>query len=198
MRTSLTCLIAAMLLLDTACSRSCGDYEHQTGLEWGLADDGDPPDRLDDYRLFELCGAGLGSFGSEDFEEGAGWILFDGFHRDPHISQITSGIQMDLYFNTSSLAVGRSLEIRDEASCGDTYTWSRAYVVTANGGGEAGATFTRGEIEVLDVDDQVDPISGRRSWRLRWDLTWGEPGESEFWYTAVGEDWLPLTVAGND
>lgn len=179
--------VLVVALATPGCRGRCGWVDYQTGLEWGIPGSGDPPESVDGYRLHEICGDLMGTFGDEDLlDDGVGWLEIDGSHPNSHVAiTLTSGMVLDVSFATDSLQVGHSLEIVGSYAA-----------MLSNGSYLSGAPFTEGSIEVLDADDEIDPIYDTRRWRLRWDMVWGEPGVSEYWYTATGEDWVHMYVDG--
>lgn len=173
----------------SGCARSCGDYDHQTGLVWDLEGDDDPPEAVDDYTQFEWCGAQNGSIGWRDqMGDGVAHLWFDGTHRNSHVAiTVASGIMLDVYFQSTALEVGRTLTTPDLVGQSGIFD-TEAYYLDVDGMAYSGALVTDAEIEFLDV--KHDPFWETDAYRVRFDVTYGEPGVSEFWYTAVGEDWI--------
>ena len=176
-------LLVGLALIASGCGH-CGTFSHQTGLEWDDPTDDEEPEPLDEIELYEACGAESGSFGSVDLiGDGLAWIAFDGTHRKLHESLITSGITNEVFFPTEQLVAGTTVDIVE----------AYAYYTDMGGNTMSGAEFSEGTVEILEVDDEIDEIWNTQPFRVRWDLVWGEPGVSEFWYVTSGEDWIELS-----
>jgi hypothetical protein len=180
----------AVIGLAQGCAPKCGEYTHQTGIEWDLVSDDDAPEAIDDYTLHEICGSKMGSIGYRDLSgDGVAQISFDGSHRDSHVAiTLTSAIFQEVYLQGSALAVGNTLGTDDLLGQSDVFE-SSAYVLS-NGVAVSGAFLTEGTLEILDT--RYDDFWEADAYRIRFDLTFGEPGVSEFWYTAAGEDWIAI------
>lgn len=176
--------------LGTGCAPKCGEFEYQTGLEWDIPGDDHPPESVDGYTLHEICGAMYGSLGYRDpGGDGIAQISLEGSHPNSHVSiTLTSGMFYELYFQTSAIEIGRTLSLDDLTNQGGVFE-STAYV-SSDGTVVAGAWLTEGEIEFLDV--KPNAFWETDAYRIRYDVTYGEPGTSENWFTAVGEDWIAM------
>lgn len=172
--------IAVVALSSAGCTPSCGTFTHHTGLE--VENEGEII-VLDDYELYEVCGSKMGgSFGNKDLlGDGIAWVLLDGTHKDLGVA-IAASIFLDVYFPTADLAPGASVDLVE----------SSAYVLDTSGNMRSPAAYTEGTLEILDARETDGDAWGNQDFRMRWDLVWGEPGVSEFWYTAEGEDWVPM------
>jgi hypothetical protein len=178
--------------LGSGCGSRCGEYEHQTGLLWDIdPSDSTPPESIDGYRLHEICGAKMGSIGYRDPDgDGIASMRLDGTHPNSHVAiTLTSGIFLEFYFQSAALEVGRTLSVDDLTNQGSVFE-TGAYVLDLGGNVHAPASLTDAEIEFLDV--KPNEFWSADAYRVRFDVTFGEPGTSEFWYTAKGEDWIAM------
>jgi hypothetical protein len=183
--------LGAVASMAAGCSPRCGFYEHQTGVTWDMPRDGEEPESIDGYTLHEICGPKLGTVGHLDLlDDGVAHIRFDGSHRSSHVAiTLTSGVYPMIYFKRSALEVGAVLTTPDLLGQSEIFD-SIAHVQSMSGARLAPARLTAGTVEVLDV--RPNAFWQADAYRLRFDLTWGEPGVSEFWYTAEGEDWIAM------
>ncbi len=184
-------VVIAVGALSTGCSVGCGQYAHQTGMTWDIPGDDDPPESIDDYTLHEACGTMKGSIGYKDLhEDGVAQIRFDGTHPNSHVAiTLTSGIFIEVYFKLTDLQVGTTLTTEDMLGQSEIFD-SSAKVLSMSGTYSAVAPLTEGRVEILDL--KHDRFWESDAYRMRFDLTYGEPGESEYWYTASGEDWIAM------
>ncbi len=167
-----------MLLLTLACTlRHCGEAEIHTGYEGYEGYDWD-----DGY---DQCGSTLGMTGDEDVN-GAGYLNATPLHRD---WDATTDLYMTVYLDVSSLQEGQEVVFVPEIM--DTWARSDAHLMDADTSHIAIADLNLDEssIEVLELLSEEDCSEGfaSRTWRLRWDLLFGERGV-EPWYASTGED----------